>query len=102
DGIRDYKVTGVQTCALPICEIGPRTFLNDKGGERRIHAPERQAHFFFEIGFLLRLCVRVIQTQRGPGCPSHAPEQNGQRTAKERSEERRGGKERREREREEP
>src|SRR5256885_10314900 len=21
DGIRDYKVTGVQTCALPICEI---------------------------------------------------------------------------------
>src|SRR5256885_2746294 len=25
DGIRDYKVTGVQTCALPICrEPGPR------------------------------------------------------------------------------
>src|SRR5256885_7561570 len=24
DGIRDYKVTGVQTCALPICE--PRYF----------------------------------------------------------------------------
>src|SRR5256885_10683716 len=22
DGIRDYKVTGVQTCALPICELG--------------------------------------------------------------------------------
>src|SRR5256885_8255870 len=22
DGIRDYKVTGVQTCALPICIIG--------------------------------------------------------------------------------
>src|SRR5256885_3672443 len=22
DGIRDYKVTGVQTCALPICEVG--------------------------------------------------------------------------------
>src|SRR2546426_10197633 len=21
DGIRDYKVTGVQTCALPICEV---------------------------------------------------------------------------------
>ena len=21
DGIRDYKVTGVQTCALPICHI---------------------------------------------------------------------------------
>src|SRR5256885_6602378 len=23
DGIRDYKVTGVQTCALPICSIMP-------------------------------------------------------------------------------
>src|SRR5256885_15565272 len=22
DGIRDYKVTGVQTCALPICDFG--------------------------------------------------------------------------------
>ena len=21
DGIRDYKVTGVQTCALPICPV---------------------------------------------------------------------------------
>src|SRR2546426_9232255 len=24
DGIRDYKVTGVQTCALPISTAGPR------------------------------------------------------------------------------
>src|SRR6266850_7223704 len=24
DGIRDYKVTGVQTCALPICHHGRR------------------------------------------------------------------------------
>src|SRR6266566_9474301 len=24
DGIRDYKVTGVQTCALPICVIDPQ------------------------------------------------------------------------------
>src|SRR5256885_3996904 len=33
DGIRDYKVTGVQTCALPICldrrrhGVGPAAFL---------------------------------------------------------------------------
>src|SRR6266566_8180753 len=26
DGIRDYKVTGVQTCALPICQGVPVTF----------------------------------------------------------------------------
>src|SRR5256885_11692697 len=25
DGIRDYKVTGVQTCALPICTQRPRS-----------------------------------------------------------------------------
>src|SRR5688500_19699201 len=26
DGIRDYKVTGVQTCALPIFHIGSRAY----------------------------------------------------------------------------
>src|SRR5256885_8487675 len=26
DGIRDYKVTGVQTCALPICPTATRAF----------------------------------------------------------------------------
>src|SRR5256885_4710464 len=26
DGIRDYKVTGVQTCALPICDPPPDPF----------------------------------------------------------------------------
>src|SRR5256885_4869325 len=26
DGIRDYKVTGVQTCALPISPLAPRPF----------------------------------------------------------------------------
>src|SRR5690606_39782949 len=37
DGIRDFHVTGVQTCALPICE-GPRWGERrriDCGGERR-------------------------------------------------------------------
>src|SRR5256885_5725115 len=31
DGIRDYKVTGVQTCALPICALGHRSILADPG-----------------------------------------------------------------------
>src|SRR5256885_13037152 len=31
DGIRDYKVTGVQTCALPIC-YGPTTALQAQKG----------------------------------------------------------------------
>src|SRR2546426_5826801 len=30
DGIRDYKVTGVQTCALPILERGRRYAVCDK------------------------------------------------------------------------
>src|SRR5256885_4639782 len=32
DGIRDYKVTGVQTCALPILPVLPRVSLLIVGG----------------------------------------------------------------------
>src|SRR5256885_12953299 len=35
DGIRDYKVTGVQTCALPICE-GKRTLVCEVNARERI------------------------------------------------------------------
>src|SRR5256885_3888265 len=41
DGIRDYKVTGVQTCALPILpvrnEVLDPTPIAQLGGERPIH-----------------------------------------------------------------
>src|SRR5688500_20342981 len=30
DGIRDYKVTGVQTCALPISDAEPRHLRSDE------------------------------------------------------------------------
>src|SRR5688500_19992465 len=33
DGIRDYKVTGVQTCALPILASGEHKELNNLIGE---------------------------------------------------------------------
>ena len=33
DGIRDYDVTGVQTCALPICTIEPVLFNAMKLGD---------------------------------------------------------------------
>src|SRR5256885_7259292 len=36
DGIRDYKVTGVQTCALPIFSRVPY-FVPDKREERQAH-----------------------------------------------------------------
>src|SRR5256885_3706066 len=35
DGIRDYKVTGVQTCALPICPPRPRPLRDAEIAECR-------------------------------------------------------------------
>src|SRR5256885_5647722 len=35
DGIRDYKVTGVQTCALPISSPSPRS-ISDGGSIGRV------------------------------------------------------------------
>src|SRR6266481_7065144 len=32
DGIRDGTVTGVQTCALPICNVPKRGWINGVGG----------------------------------------------------------------------
>src|SRR6266850_8053401 len=40
DGIRDYKVTGVQTCALPIFDLGDLGVLVNRGG---VH-PQWQDH----------------------------------------------------------
>src|SRR2546426_9157814 len=52
DGIRDYKVTGVQTCALPIsidCEPAPNRwraksgpFLGGKGNQPKGRSEERR------------------------------------------------------------
>src|SRR5256885_3456709 len=36
DGIRDYKVTGVQTCALPILEAGERVDLVGGDGQQGV------------------------------------------------------------------
>src|SRR2546426_6913874 len=38
DGIRDYKVTGVQTCALPILRSGTRQELGVLAGRRVVAA----------------------------------------------------------------
>src|SRR5688500_20269913 len=68
DGIRGYKVTGVQTCALPICE---------RPGERGVQS---DAHLAGIIG------------RRGGPARRGRPGREG---AGDRSEERRVGKERR-------
>src|SRR5438046_1400709 len=41
DGIRDWSVTGVQTCALPICHHAPAADLLD--GDERVGDPEPAA-----------------------------------------------------------
>src|SRR5256885_6981050 len=45
DGIRDYKVTGVQTCALPICRRGVRSSEAEQAAAQRFPAcgPARAA-----------------------------------------------------------
>src|SRR5215467_15542523 len=53
DGIRDYKVTGVQTCALPIAEVlvleGHEDFEREFRGE--VLQPST-AHLLDELGLL--------------------------------------------------
>src|SRR3989442_11309857 len=69
DGIRDADVTGVQTCALPICERerGPDRALRAlRRGRRRIAAPERRL-----LARRLQLAVAELRRQ----ARQHATEQ---------------------------
>src|SRR5205809_1368179 len=79
DGIRDVAVTGVQTCALPICLRGAHL------RERPQEWPDDE---------LARLLVRVGQRQQNPDL--HDPQgcqMDGRQAVDGRSEERRVGKE---------
>src|SRR5256885_6278354 len=42
DGIRDYKVTGVQTCALPILPLGVRARLKQLSATPYVKRPGRK------------------------------------------------------------
>src|SRR5205807_1208241 len=44
DGIRDYKVTGVQTCALPICRRLIRGGCGGESGQGGRDERRKQAH----------------------------------------------------------
>src|SRR2546426_2355357 len=75
DGIRDYKVTGVQTCALPIC----------RGGLPQAVHPEH-------VVILARLpFVRKLRLE--PRNLRECVRARGEDAAQDRSEERRVGKE---------
>src|SRR5205807_5372444 len=87
DGIRDYKVTGVQTCALPICSNhfnnGPKTAAIDWS----LDAATLQAPAGFNPASPFVIETRATSGQDGPPIPL-AIHPDGTR-----SEERRVGKE---------
>src|SRR5205807_5034895 len=82
DGIRDYKVTGVQTCALPIYEPpDPRLVLPDPDEVHALVVRQLGATALFAAKFRENAARSLLLPKRRPGM--RAP----------RSEERRVGKE---------
>src|SRR2546426_315372 len=71
DGIRDYKVTGVQTCALPIFRTSPRGFA------AAALLPPAHPHYAAHTGpsrtrdpMLLLECARSEERRVGKECRS--------------------------------
>src|SRR5205807_4391941 len=69
DGIRDYKVTGVQTCALPILEAGDLRQIgfspdaHRAAGLKIAAAEQRAILLFFEFGGEL---MPILGIENGP------------------------------------
>src|SRR5690606_39961678 len=93
DGIRDFHVTGVQTCALPICACDGNGKVRLSGGEDRFCSGDRDGDTpsqprrktFVRIGDTGLRIHRRRSTELRPGKPYFS--------RRERSEERRVGKE---------
>src|ERR1022692_934612 len=67
DGIRDYKVTGVQTCALPIYVIIDNTHFNPIHEWRYRDLAKEYGHKFEIVRFTdvpLEECIRRDQKRR--------------------------------------
>src|SRR5256885_10788855 len=75
DGIRDYKVTGVQTCALPICAAIQACIARGvrhkaaRRKEQQLPAPQRKAPADVELEFV-RLTGRSEERRVGKECRS--------------------------------
>src|SRR5688500_20033908 len=81
DGIRDYKVTGVQTCALPILLIGLSLLL--EGFDH--HIPK--GYIYFAMGFSVFVEMINLRLRKSRPVDLH------ERYTTDRSEERRVGEE---------
>src|SRR2546426_8091695 len=79
DGIRDYKVTGVQTCALPIC-------IDQSDVEPMTRQQRAQMHRLALLTELVQLTTQRLDACRLPAAGAEIATQH-------RSEERRVGKE---------
>src|SRR6266850_8005299 len=79
DGIRDYKVTGVQTCALPISvglvredEVGDRRhdhWIDDAGDDRQHGQRDEGGAYMGHVGLLYTRpsATRIMSTSLIPG-----------------------------------
>src|SRR5688500_20103619 len=77
DGIRSYKVTGVQTCALPISQLGDVLLRSDPSADGLDHALD----FFVGEDFVLSRLVGVddLAPQRQDGLKISQPDRKSTR-----------------------
>src|SRR5688500_4243123 len=60
DRIRDYKVTGVQTCALPICLPEGTLYVAGRSGDGAVDDSRRIAEFVYRnLGFLTNVTTTL-------------------------------------------
>src|SRR5258706_766753 len=67
DGIRDWSVTGVQTCALPISSRRPHTTLvSDSSSDTASSQPSEEqttgVHYVMNLGCRFRIGVRSCRS----------------------------------------
>src|SRR5256885_16383303 len=87
DGIRDYKVTGVQTCAVPICRCASPLSWADTSPPRvrfvfLVAVPESDSGGYLRlISGLVRLAKRSEERRVGEECRSRwAPDHSKKNT----------------------
>src|SRR5690606_40091105 len=92
DGIRDFHVTGVQTCALPICAIASARLFASVPKIPRTAEVTVVAPGFWMPRIVMHMCSQESTTITPRGC-SRSINRSATCEVSRRSEERRGGKE---------
>src|SRR5690606_39815661 len=90
DGIRDFHVTGVQTCALPIFEATAYGVAFHRGNQRLARRFGENSKATARLALALHAAARLDQIGTGGKGPARASNDAHEQA---RSEERRGGKE---------